>query len=386
MYDYEKSKVLEVGSGAFGVGGASTLIWNLFRGIDPEKVGIDFCCYFKPGDQYIDEIHRYNSNCYVVKHSDNKFVKRTNEIRELRRIVKNQHYDCVHVHRDGAYNHLLFYLSTKKYVGRYIVHGHNAGAGDCPAKGLLHRLFRPLLKGRRMIYLACSEKAAKWCFPSSVIENNRYTIIKNGINIQKFSFDVDVRHSVRKRLGLDGRFAIGHVGRFAYEKNHEFLIRIFAEVKKKYSNAVLLLIGGGSAGDLLDQTKEKAASLGLMDSIIFFGNTDRVSELYQAMDCFVFPSRVEGLGIVAIEAQAAGLRTLCSDGVPQEVKITDLCEYMSLSDGPEKWAERILTYVNGYERKDMSKEITEAGYGIKESAKQLEKIYLRCCQENIEMN
>lgn len=386
MHNCGKTKVLEIGGGVFGVGGASTLIWNLFRNIDPKKVSIDFCCYFKPEDQYIDEMHEYNSNCYVVKHSDNRLIKRTNEIRELRRIVKNQYYDCVHVHRDGAYNHLLYYWATKKYVGRYIVHGHNTSAGGNPVKERLHQILRRLLKGSGIIYLACSDDAAKWLFPSSVVENKQYTIIKNGIEIDKFIFDGRIRCAVREKLGVEKNFLIGHVGRFAYQKNHEFLIDTFYDVKRRCPNAILLLIGGDSGDGAVDRIREKVASMGLTDSVIFYGNTDKVNELYQAMDCFVLPSRYEGLGIVNIEAQAAGLKTLCSDAVPQEAKITELLEYMSLSDGPEKWAEKILTYANGYERKDMSKEITEAGYGIKESAKQLEKIYLRCCQENIEMN
>lgn len=384
MDNCKKATVLEMGGGTIGIGGGSTILWNWYSSFDLDKMSVDFYCYTKPSDPYVEVIRRNNNACFVVEHSDNIFRKRVNEILKLREIIKNQHYDCLHIHREGAYNHLLFFWLTKKYIDRFIVHGHNTSVGNHPVKGLLHRLFRPCLKGRGMIYLACSDDAAKWCFPSSVIRNKEYTVIKNGINTERFTFDAGTRNSIRKYLGIEGCFVIGHVGRFAYLKNHEFLIDTFAKVKKRCSNAVLLLIGGDSGEKLIDGIKEKVNSLGLAESVIFYGNTDRVNELYQAMDCFVFPSRHEGLGIVVIEAQAAGLKTLCSDGVPQEAIISDLCEYMPLTDGPEKWAEKILTYVNGYERKDMSKEIAAAGYDIRTSAKQLENIYFSCHREKAE--
>lgn len=310
---------------------------------------------------------------------NNYVAQKISDFCEIRRIVKTVRYDCVHIHSDRAPTAYLCFLASRKYVNKVIFHAHNAQVKDNTIKLTLHKLLKKRLHGTQTIAMACSDDAAKWLFPKTVIQKKQYIVLNNGIYTERFTFNSEVRDSVRTRLKIRSCFVIGHVGRFAYQKNHEFLIDVFVEIKKRLSNAVLLLIGGASGEDRVDETKKKVASLGLAKSVIFYGNTDRVNELYQAMDCFVFPSRYEGLGIAAIEAQAAGLKTLCSDRVPQEAKITDLCEYMVLSDGPEKWAEKILTYVNGYERKDMSEEIVAAGYDIKASAKQLENIYLSCC-------
>ena len=199
-----------------------------------------------------------------------------------------------------------------------------------------------------------------------------YTIVNNGIDTEKFVFDKQVRDKIRTGLKIENKFVVGHIGRFSYQKNHEFLIDIFNEVYKKNSNAVLLLLG---CGELEKQIREKVHILGLDKAVIFNGTVSNANEFYQAMDCFVLPSHFEGLGIVAVESQASGLKTLCSDVVPKEAQITNLLEFMSLSDTAEAWAEKVLSYDNRYGRRDMSDEIKKSGFDIKYSAKQLEGLY-----------
>ena len=179
-------------------------------------------------------------------------------------------------------------------------------------------------------------------------------------------------------MKVDNKFVIGNIGRFSIQKNHEFLLDIFNEVLKKNPNAVLLLIGDGP---LENKIKEKTKNLGIEKSVIFYGTTSSTNKLYQAMDCFVLSSLFEGLPIVLVEAQAAGLKTLCSDAITQEAKITGLLDYLPLSGTQEKWAEKILSYNDRYERKDLFKEVKNAGYDIKQSAKRLEEIYVRKMHE-----
>lgn len=376
--EYGKCKVLEICAGDFGIGGGGVIVWGWYKNMDSNKLQVDFYCYQQPEDRFIQEIKKNDGQYWVRKLHGNKIIQKISECSEIRRIVKAGHYDCIHLHFSNAYVEYPLFLISRRYVKKVICHSHNSNMKGGRMKRTAHELCKKRLHSSQIVPLACSDDAAKWLFPASVIEGKQYTVIKNGINIERFIYNADIRRSVRKTLGVDGHFVVGHVGWFSSQKNHEFLIDTFAEIKKKCSNAVLLLIGGDIGEHLIDGVKEKVNSLGLAESVIFYGNTDRVNELYQAMDCFVFPSRFEGLGIVAIEAQTAGLRTLCSDGVPQEAKITDLLEYMPLSDGAEKWAEKILTYNDGYQRKDMSEKIAAAGYDIKASAKRLEEIYLGC--------
>ena len=372
-----KIKVLEISSGVFGVAGGPTMVWNWY--CNWNAVQVDFYCLLQPSDYYIQKIATNGGSCYIRDGKKNKLRRKIAEWRQLKKILRGNFYDCVHIHREDACNNLVICLLAKNHVKKVIVHAHNTSTGSA-IKRILHTICKPFLCSSKIVALACSNDAAAWLFPSKIIDEKRYTVIKNGIDAQRFSFDPAVRDKARTELGISGKFVIGHVGRFAYQKNHTFLIDIFAEVHKKCPEAVLLLIGDGDASEnLVELIKKKIDVLGLSESVIFYGNTDRVNEMYQTMDCFVFPSNYEGLGIVAIEAQAAGLKTLCSDQVPQDAKITELLEYLPLSDPPEKWADKILTYKE-YKRENMQQNIIDAGYDIKQSAKKLEEIYLasRC--------
>ena len=143
-------------------------------------------------------------------------------------------------------------------------------------------------------------------------------------------------------------------------------------------NSVLVIAGDGGLSESLNQ---KADALGISDKVMFLGSVDNVSPLYQALDCFVFPSLSEGLGIAAVEAQTSGLVTVCSDGVPKEAGITELCSFMPLAASPKEWAEHIISRTSDYERRSYADEVKAAGYDIKDTAKQLEKIYLSLAEE-----
>ena len=138
--------------------------------------------------------------------------------------------------------------------------------------------------------------------------------------MDRFQFDSAVRKNARHELSLDGKYVLGHVGRLCYQKNQEFLLDVFARVVKQRPDTILLLVGEGEDRPILE---EKAQRLGVADKVCFYGFCADVSKLYQAMDIFVFPSRFEGLGIAAVEAQAVGLPVVCSMDVPNEARITD---------------------------------------------------------------
>lgn len=375
-----KIKVLEVNGGDFGTGGGGGILWNWYQNIDLTKIHIDFFCYTQPEDRFLQEIKKNGGHCYVRKNFNNKLVKKAEEFQALKRIIEKGNYDYVHSHDSSAFTQFLVFFATKNHVKKVIMHSHTTSTSKNIDRRILHAMCKPFLCSSKIVPLACSNDAAAWLFPPKVVSKKRYTVIENGIDAQRFSFDQVTRDKVRTELGVSEKFVIGHVGRFVYAKNHVFLINIFAQIHKRCPDAVLLLIGDGdSSENLVGTIKDKVCSLGLVDNVIFYGNTDRVNEMYQAMDCFVFPSHYEGLGIVAIEAQAAGLKTFCSDRVPSEANITELFEYLSLSDSPEKWADKILTNKD-YQRKNMQQAIIDAGYGIKQAAKKLEEIYLasRC--------
>ena len=181
---------------------------------------------------------------------------------------------------------------------------------------------------------------------------------------------------MKKRLGVEGKTVIGHVGRFFAQKNHPFLIDIFKSIYDKDPNTVLLLVGGGELDDaLMNQMKEKVKDLGLKDSVHFLGVREDVVDILQAFDLFLLPSLYEGLPVTMIEAQAAGLPCVISDKVPIQCDITGNTKVVSLDDTTNKWADTVLDYLKEYKRTDVFEKIKQAKFDIKENAKWLEDFY-----------
>lgn len=208
-------------------------------------------------------------------------------------------------------------------------------------------------------------------------KNKNFTVIHNAINSENYKFDAVKREKIRCKLNLKNKFVVGHVGRFSYPKNHKFLINIFYEVQKIEPDSILMLVGDSVNDDkLLVEAKEQVKILNIENKVLFLGMRNDVSDLMQAMDCFVFPSHFEGFGIVAVEAQAAGLKCYLSDVIAKEVRITDLVNFISLQESPKAWADKILKNRN-YKREDMTEKIKTAGYEIKTEIKKIENFYLK---------
>lgn len=201
--------------------------------------------------------------------------------------------------------------------------------------------------------------------------NKKYTVLNNAIDCGKYVYDPKVRQSVRNRMGLDGRFVVGHIGRSdVSQKNHPFLLQIFSEIKKKNSNARLLLIGAAPTDKLICLCGE----LNIRDCVSFLGIRDDVADILQACDIFVFPSTSEGLPVSVIEAQAAGLPVIMSDTVTDEVIATDLVEMKSLTDSAESWAEACLN-CNSSARSYTFDVLKKAGWNTAECAEELASYY-----------
>ena len=220
-------------------------------------------------------------------------------------------------------------------------------------------------------YLGCSESAAQYLFPKSIVKSHNYKVVTNGINLDKYVFNKEIRKEYREKNGLSDKFVVGHVGRFNEQKNHTFLLDIFAEILKIKENAVLLLIG---EGELYDEVKQKAKVLGISENVVFYGKTSEVYNLMQAMDVFVFPSLFEGLPVAGVEAQAADLPFFMSDTITKELQMTDHCVYLPLQDS-KKWAETVCAESEMMVRRDTRKELRANGYDINQTVEFLEELY-----------
>lgn len=372
-----KIKVLELGPGDFGKSGLSVIAWNWYQNFDLEKIRVDFLSCTAPDNYYIERIHENGGEFFLINIEKKNIVQRQiDRFLFSRKIAKENKYDCVHIHVSEAAEAFSFYAAVKPFCKKVIIHSHSSGVGcesseftfGAKIKLYIHKFCKHLIRSKSVLRLACSDLAGKWMF----LPKYNYNIVNNGIDTEKFAFDKQMRDKIRTELKIENKFVVGHIGRFSYQKNHDFLIDIFYEVYQKNLNSVLLLLG---YGELEQQVREKVHNLDLDEAVFFYGTVSNANEFYQAMDCFVLPSHFEGLPVVAVEAQASGLKFLCSDVVTKEAKITDLLEFMSLSESVEVWAEKVLSYDNGYNRRNMSEEMKKKGFDIKHSAKQLEEIY-----------
>ena len=358
-------------------GGIEAFVFNTTLLINNPDIDICYCSDTAPQSvKWTKAIQKTGRKLYCLKtNSSFDFFCRTSYIFQFYFLCKQHHFDIVHIHMYGAYDAVYAFAAKAAGTKKIIRHSHfGLGADQNIPKKVANSLFRTLCKKSKDICIACSDSAAKYMFGE-----NEYILVKNGIDINRFTFSKAIRNDVRNSLGIKNSFVIGHIGRFSKQKNHLFLLDVFAKTLEKKQNCTLLLAGDG---ELMQQIKHRAQDLDIIDKIIFCGSVDDPAKLYSAMDCFVFPSFCEGLGIVAIEAQASGLYTICADTVPPEAAVTGLCEFLPLSAPPAVWADKILSYDIGYERRDMSEQIRAAGYNINDTAKKLEELYINIMSES----
>ena len=348
--------------------GIETMLMNYYRNIDRNKVQFDFLANKSKKGAYDEEIKKMGGRIFISPGLNPlKWFKYQKMVQEL--LADNPEIKVVHSH-NGAFSLQAQLAAKKSKIKNRIVHVHGTKI-DFNLKLPLKLLYKTQLKRVANNYWGCGLEAIRYYFGKKVIEDNNYLIVRNAIEEDKFLFNQEKRDEIRKKYNIENKFVIGNVARFMKQKNHTFTLDLFKKVHDLNDDAILMLLG---EGELLDSMKEKAKKLGIYDSVMFMGNVDNVNEMYQAMDVFLLPSLFEGLPVVGIEAQAAGLKCVMSDTITKEVAITDNIHFISLKAPIEEWAKTILD-CQGYERKNMKQEIVNAGYSIKTEAKRLQEIY-----------
>lgn len=361
-------RVLQV-IGQMDRGGAETMIMNLYREIDRTKIQFDFVVHTDQKCAYDDEIMSLGGKIYSLPRFNGiNIVKYQKAWKNF--LSKHSEYKIIHGHLGST---AAIYLNVAKKYGLFtIAHSHNT-SNEVTLKGKLYSIFTYPTRNIAHYFFGCSKPAGIDRFGSRVVNTSNFKILNNAIKTKEFSYSIHTREMKRTDFNLNKRFVIGHIGRFNIQKNHAFLIDIFKKIHDENNNVILMLIGDG---ELRESIEEKVNTLGLKDSVIFTGVRSDIPELLQAMDIFVFPSLFEGLGIVTVEAQAAGLKCIVSDKIPEEAYVTDLVEVLSLKNPVEIWAEKILKYVDGYERTSTYQKIKGKGYDISDTTIWLQEFYL----------
>lgn len=344
-------------------GGVEMVVMNYYRHIDRTKVQFDFIVLEGSSIPQREEIEKLGGRIYVVP----RYTHLVQYERAIQKIFKENRYQIVHSHMNTL---SVFSLWGAKKIGipNRIIHNHStAGKGETK-KNLIKYALRPFAKMNATQLCACSRYAGEWMFG----KNTEFKVIHNAIDLERYRYNEEVRSELRKELGLEDKFVIGHIGRFCFQKNHDFLIDIFDEVCRKREDAVLMLIG---EGELENEVRGKVHRLGLDDRVLFLGKKADAYRYYQAMDVFLLPSRYEGLPVVGVEAQAAGLVTIYSTEVSSEVAVTELTSFISLDKSAERWAEAVIEIGGKYKRRDTCEDLKKAGFDIKIEAGKLEQFY-----------
>lgn len=294
--------------------------------------------------------------------------------KEVRKFYQEHpEYKIIHSHMSelGYYD---FIEAKRNKVPVRICHAHNRPYGfdlKSPVRWYYKTKMLPYITHRFM----CGEESGEWLFGKKYKDS--FIQLNNAIDAKAYSYNPEIRERIRSQLNIkESQLVVGHVGRFNLQKNHKFIIEIFNELKKQRPDAILMLVGDdkGNEGEIIHN---KVKQLGLQETVKFLGVRSDVNELMQAMDVFLFPSLFEGFGIVALEAQAAGLPTIVSNRIPVECKVTKFIEAIDLSKSAGIWADHIIQSAKK-DRDNTYKQIKIAGFDIKENTRWLEEFYIDC--------
>lgn len=349
--------------------GIETMLMNYYREMDTSLIQFDFLANKPDPGEYDEEIRGRGGRVFVSPGLNPLHYPRYQRfVSEL--LAANPDIRIVHAHNEA----MGFYaLQSAKSAGIRvrIAHAHNTRIIR-DYKYPLKLVCKQLLSGAATDYWSCGTDAGIYYFGEKRWRESGF-ILHNAINTVKFAFQPEIRQRLRQAYGLENSFVIGHVGRFNVQKNHSRLLDIFAEIAAAVPNACLVLIG---VGELEQAAKEKTQALGLSEKVFFLGQMANVNEWYQAMDCFILPSLFEGLPVVGIEAQAAGLPCFFSDRVTDEALLSPNARKISLDASNTDWVKEILTVMRVESNRACGEDlIRQAGYDIHVEARKLQNLY-----------
>ena len=346
------------------LGGIESFLFNLYSRIDRDTVQFGFVTRSDNPAMAL-ELKKLGAKIYKVP----SYRKPIKYMRTLNAII-DEGYDIVHIHKNSAAIFLPFLIAHRHTNVRVFAHSHNTSPSIGGATRLLHMLNRNILWKCSDEHFACSQVAGEWLYG----KNKAFTVLKNGINTNAYKYDLKRHLAKRKELGIsDNVFVIGNVGRFTEQKNQKRLVQIYEEFLNKNGNSMLLLMGDGEQKNIVkNYCKERK----LTEYVTFLGVRKDIPDLMMAMNTFIMPSLYEGLPIVAIEAQSAGLPLYLSNTISDETDVTNNVKWFSLEDDNKTIAEIICDEQSTtQERIERNSKVVTAGFDMEETAKYLSKKY-----------
>ena len=364
-------KVLYILSYLSKNGGVQSVVNNYYNNLSKD-IEVDFLTLLPGDEEFEQELEKKGSKVYHIGGSKEKnlFIF----LKEIKKFFREHHdYDILHNHQT---NLDLFYLKeAKKWkIPVRIMHAHNT---NCDISKLRMKILKLTSKRYANYYFACSEEAGKFMFGKNIINNKRFYVINNAIDVEKYEYNEEIRNKVQNQIKMNDNFVVGNVSRMTEIKNHKFLIEIFNEILKITNNAKLLLVGDGP---LKEELIEKVKILQIEDKVVFYGTTNKVHEVLQAMDVFILPSLFEGVPVTIVEAAASGIKYVISDTIDSHLKENELELKLNLNLSAKEWADKIIEFSMKYQRKKQKELLVASKFDIKKETEKLEEIYVRALE------
>lgn len=361
-------RVLQV-FGILNIGGAETMLMNLYRKIDREAIQFDFVVHGEERGVFEHEIetlggHIYRCPKYSVK-SAIRYQKWWNDF-----FKEHTGYQILHSHIRSTAS--VYLPIAKKHGMKTIIHSHSTSNG----KGLsafVKRIMQYPLRYQADYFTACSREAGEWLFGKKICNGDRFAVINNAIDVKSFVFNAQYRREIRNDFQIpETAFVLGFLARVSEPKNPLFAVEVFAQLRKIIPSSRFLFVGDG---ELMEPVKARIKALGLGDGVILTGTRVDAAWMFCAMDFYLLPSIWEGFGISLIEAQASGLRCICSENIPKNAIVTDLVKVLPLSSGPEAWADEAVKSAALYARNGVPGKIIAARFDIGENVHKFSDLY-----------
>lgn len=347
------------------MGGLETFILTLYRNISHEEYHFDFITY-DPHVPFEEDLLQAGSRIYRITPRSVNYMKYKSG---LDKVFKEGNYDIFWSNRTTLSSIRPFQSAMKYGVPIIVCHSHQSKNMGTFFTLCMHTMNKRRVRKYITKKAACSDVAAKWFFGN----DKDVVILNNSVDTEAYDYDEEKSKRLKSEFGLENMFVVGHIGRFAPEKNHVFLIKIFEKILKKERDAVLLLCGDG---DKRKETEELVKVKELQDRVKFLGIRNDIIDLLHVFDVMIFPSLFEGLPFVLVEAQATGLPCFVSDGVSRQAKLTDVLEFIPLDEGADYWADVIIKH-RDEERGSKRKQMEKSGFSISNLIQQIDTYILQ---------
>lgn len=368
----DKMKILYFMDGVGYVGGIQEMTLKWVGQFNPAEVQVDILSYDTGRDDgFSERFEKYGGKVYLIPTFTRKGCFKES-IRATKEFFRDHHdYDILHAHASSKAYFVLKY-ARKNGIRVRILHSHCTSFVNRTWKSLLvGNIMKPFANRLTTDYFACSTEAGEFLFGKKRMRRSG-VMVPNGIELDAYQYDPATEQSIREELHLGDKLVIGHVGRFVPQKNHEFLIDVFAEIHQRNENSVLVLAG---VGQLMEHIKEKVSALGLTDCVRFLGYRTDIHCVMQAFDVFLMTSLFEGLPVTGVEAQAIGVPCVFSKSITRDAAIIPCVTYVDVREKPEIWADTVLTFAHQGKFRESIQYLLDRNYSIERSAALLLKLY-----------